>query len=85
MIDEVLKALNNRFKESIFPFLCQIQESLIAVANDSCASTIDRFYIEIQVFTVGDIDCDSLKQECAMVPDFIRTVIRNKEMGIKKR
>ncbi|CAM4768570.1 unnamed protein product [Rotaria magnacalcarata] len=84
VIDEVLKALNNRFKQSIFPLLCQVQEFIIVVANGSCASTIDKFCAEIQAFIVDDINCERLKQECAMVPDFFRTVIDNKEMGIKK-
>lgn len=84
VIDELLKALHNRFKQSIFPLLCKVQELLIAVANGSCASTIDKFCVEIQPFTIGDIDCDRLKQECSMVYDFFKTVIQDKEMRIKK-
>ncbi len=61
VIEEVLKALNNRFKQSIFPLLCQVQEFLIAVANGSDASTINKFCAEIQEFIIGDIDCDRLK------------------------
>ena len=64
MIDELLKALHNRFKQSIFPLLCEVQEFLITVTNGSRASTIDKFCVEIQPFTIDDIDCDRLKQEC---------------------
>jgi hypothetical protein len=34
-------------------------------------------------FTVGDIDCDRLKQECTMIPDFFLTVIRDERLRIK--
>ena len=65
VIDEVLKALNNRFKQSIFALLCQVQEFLIVIANGSDAGPINKLCGEIQEFTVGDIDCDRLKEEYA--------------------
>ena len=81
--DVSLKALNKRFKQSIFPFLYQVQDFLITVADGYCAScTIDKFYVEIQAFTIEDIDCDRLKQECTMVSDFFQTLIHEEQMGI---
>ena len=53
------------------------------VANGSDAGIIDKLHAEIQEFIASDIDRDRLKQECAMVPDFFQTVIRDKELGIK--
>ena len=84
VIDEVLKALDSRFKQSIFPLLCQVQDFLIAVTNGSCTSAIDKFCVQIEAFIIDDIDCDRLKQECAMISDFFQTVIRDKELKIKK-
>jgi len=46
--------------------------------------TFDHFYVEIQAFTIDDIDCDRLKQECTMVSDFFQTFIHEEEMEIKK-
>jgi hypothetical protein len=83
VIDEVLKALNNRFKQSIFPLVCEVQGFLITVANGSDAGAIDKLCAGIHEFTVGDIDSDRLKQECTMIPDFFQTVIRDKQLGIK--
>ncbi|CAF3500966.1 unnamed protein product [Adineta steineri] len=50
VIDGVLKALNNRFKQSIFPLLCEVQEFLITVANGSESDIIDKLCAEIQDF-----------------------------------
>ncbi|CAF1176276.1 unnamed protein product [Rotaria magnacalcarata] len=61
-----------------------VQEFIIVVANGACASTIDEVGVEIQAFIVNDISCERSKQECATVPDFYRTVIDGKEMGIKQ-
>lgn len=84
VIDEILKALDDRFKQSVFPLLCQVQEFLIMVVNGCDAITVEKICSEIHDFTVDDVDCDRLKQECTMIPDFFQTVIRDKEMGIKK-
>ena len=66
-----------------FPFLCQVQEFLIVVANGSCASNIDQFCALIKMFIVEGIDYERLKLECAMISDSFLAVIHDKEMGIK--
>jgi hypothetical protein len=35
--------------------------------------------------SIDDIDCDRLKEEWAMVPDFFQAVIHEKEMGRAKK
>jgi hypothetical protein len=54
------------------------------IANGCDTITVDKICSEIHNFTVDDVDCDTLKQECAMIPDFFQTVIRDKEMGMKQ-
>jgi len=84
VIDEILKALNNRFKQSIFSQLCQVQEFLIMIVNGCDTITVEKICSEIHDFIVDDVDCDRLKQECTMIFDFFQTVIRDNEVGIKQ-
>jgi len=84
VIDNVLNTLNSRFKQSILPVLCRVEEFLIAVANDFDTTYDNNSFLVIEDFIVDDIDRERLKHEWPMVSDFYRTVIREKKMGIVK-
>ncbi len=76
--------MDSRFKQSIFPVLCRVEEFLIAILNDSHTTFDNNSFLEIKDFIVDDIDRKRLKHECPMVTDFCRTVIREKQMGVVK-
>ncbi len=84
VIDNILNALDNRFKQTIFPVLCRVEDFLLAVANGSHATINNDPFVEIEDFIADDIDRERLKHECAMFADFCRTAIHDKQMGIVK-
>jgi hypothetical protein len=61
VIDNILKALDSRFKQSIFPVLCRVEEFFIAVANGSHTTFDNNSFLEIEDFIVDDIDRERLK------------------------
>ena len=84
VIDNILNALNSRFRQSIFPVLCGVEEFLMAVTNGSHITYDNNFFFEIEDFIVDDIDHERLKHECPMVADFCRIVLREKQVEVFK-
>jgi hAT family C-terminal dimerisation region len=84
VIDNILNALDNRFKQTIFPVLCRVEDFLLAVANGSHATINNDPFVEIEDFIADAIDRERLKHECTMFADFCRTAIHDKQMGIVK-
>ena len=84
VIDNILNALDSRFKQIISPVLRRVEEFLWAAANGSHRTIVDELFTEIQDFIVNDIDRQRLNHEYLVFADFCRTVIHDKQLGIVK-
>ncbi|CAF1474490.1 unnamed protein product [Rotaria sordida] len=83
VINKIIDALDSRFKQSVFPLLCNVEKFILSVANITREEDTVRLN-DIKEFLVDDIDIDQLERELTMLPDYFSTVNKQKNLNLKR-
>ena len=81
VIDTIIDALDSRFKQSIFPLLCKVEQFILSSANGETDNTHSVIINDIDEFLTDDISGERLEREQAMLLDFLLTVNKEKDVG----
>ncbi|CAF1986455.1 unnamed protein product [Rotaria magnacalcarata] len=85
IINNILNSLDSRFKQSIFPLLCKVEQFILSTANGTQVCDYDAInIINIDEFLTDDINVDRLNLELMMLPDYFSRINKEKKLGLKK-
>ncbi|CAF2191741.1 unnamed protein product [Rotaria magnacalcarata] len=84
-INSIINSINLRFKQSIFPLLCMVEQFLLKTVNGFAA--VDETHTiglnDIREFFADGVDAEKLQRELTILPDYL-SVFSKEKRGFKE-